>query len=60
MQPHNSNDQRTPESDSNGRWDAEQSAVQGASGLVLPQVPDVANRTVCLSAGLTGNGGVTA
>jgi hypothetical protein len=48
------------ESDSDGGRDAEQSAVEGTDGLALSPVSDMANRTVCMSAGIGGSGGVAA
>lgn len=42
MQPHDSNDQCPEAGDSDGRRDAEQSPVQDATGMALPQVFDVA------------------
>lgn len=56
MQSHD-NDQCTAQSDFDGRRNAEQSAAQSSDRVECTQVPDVANRTVCLSAGLTGKGG---
>ena len=56
MQSHD-NDQCATQGYSDGRRNAEQSAAQSSDKLECPQVPDVANRTVCLSAGLTGKGG---
>lgn len=59
MQTHDSNDQRPEAGDPDRRRDAERGAVLNADQLVRPQVPDVADRTVCLTAVLTGSGKVS-
>ena len=56
MQPHDSNDQCAPEGTTDGRRDTERSTDDGAAGLAPAAVPDVADRTVCLSARLVGSG----
>ena len=60
MQAHDSNDQRPEESNSDGRRDTEPRTTQNSVGLALEAVLDLGNRTVCLSAGLSGKGGVSA
>ena len=59
MQTHDGNDQRPEASNPDGRRNDERSAVLDEGQLVRPQVPDVADRTVCLSACLTGSGKVS-
>ena len=56
MQPH-SNDQCPEAGDSDGRRNAEQSAHADADRVVRAETPDSANRTVCLSATISGKGG---
>lgn len=56
MQPHDSNDQRPAQVDTDGRRDTERRAIPDTRGVVCPQVPDMDNRTVCLSAKLIGSG----
>lgn len=58
MQAHDSDDQRPEEKPADGRRDVERSAVQDADGVASAPVPDVGNRTVCLSANIIGKGGV--
>ena len=48
-----------PKSDTDGRRDTEQRADQNESRVALPPVPDMGDRTVCLSANLKGSGGVS-
>lgn len=58
MQSHDSNDQRPAQEPADGRRDTEQSSMEAANGLAGAQVPDMADRTVCLSATLTGAGNI--
>lgn len=50
------NDQRPQTSNPDGRRDTEQSSAQGEGRVVHPDVSDMDNRTVCLSATLAGKG----
>jgi hypothetical protein len=59
MQSHDDN-QRPTEGDPDGRRNTEQSPDQNADRLAHTPVPDLAHGTVCLSAGLTGKGGLLA
>jgi len=56
MQAHDDN-QCPAQGYPDGRRDAEQSAVEDEDWLECTEVPVMDDRTVCLSAGLTGNGG---
>lgn len=58
MQAHDSSDQRPPESHPDRRRDDERCPNHDEDQLVHPQVPDGADRTVCLSATLAGEGGL--
>ena len=60
MQAHDSNDQCSEAVNSDGRRDDAGSAVPPSGGVAHQEVPDAANRTVCLTANLSGNGGVSA
>lgn len=60
MQTHDSNDQRPTEGTTDGRRDTERCAEEGATGLAPAPIPDMGNRTVCLSATLSGKGGAAA
>ena len=53
-------DQRSTESNPDGRRDIEQSTNQSKSGLGNTEVSDKANRTVCLTANLVGAGRASA
>jgi hypothetical protein len=55
MQPHD-NDQRTAQGDIDGRRDAEQPTAEDADWLECTEVPVMDDRTVCLSATITGKG----
>lgn len=58
MQPHDSSDQRPAQESTDGRRDTERSSVEAANGVAPATVSDVGNRTVCLSATLTGAGNI--
>ena len=58
MQAHDSSNQCSEAVNPDGRRDDAGSAVPPSGGVVFPQVPDAANRTVCLSARLVGSGKV--
>jgi len=60
MQPHDSNNQRATQGATDGRRDAERSPADDADRLASAPVPDVADRTVCMSARLVGKGGAAA
>lgn len=58
MQALNGTNQRAQEEPVDGRRDSERGSSQDAPALA-PQLPaDSTHRTVCMSAGLTGRGGV--
>jgi len=54
-----SDNQCTPQKPVDGGWNDERSTVQGKDELVHTEVPNVAHRTVCLSASLSGKGGAS-
>ena len=56
MQPHD-NDQCPAQGDTNGGWDAEQSAAEDADWLEFEEDIVEDYRTVCLSASIYGKGG---
>lgn len=57
MQPHDSNDQCSTEGSTDGRRDTERCTDADADRLASAPVPDMADRTVCMSARLVGKGG---
>lgn len=60
MQSHDSNDQRATEGTTDGRRDTERRTDVDADRLASAPVPDMADRTVCMSARLVGKGGAAA
>jgi len=56
MQSRNGNDQRTEKSTADGRRNTERSPILPEGGMEHQEVPDVGNRTVCMSATLRGEG----
>lgn len=58
MQPCDGKCECSKASDSDGRRDAEQATDTGANRVASEEVTHPADRSVCLSAGLTGNGGL--
>ena len=58
MQSQPSNDKRAAKECTDRGRNAEQSAIQDSDRVAHSEIPDMANRTVCLSANLQGKGGL--
>ena len=60
MQSPNIDNQRPSTCDTDGRRDTEQLANQDEARVAGSEVSDMANRTVCLNANISGSGGAAA